>query len=178
MALLYILMMENRRFGNKRLHLSFSLIIFKSKYRYLRAETKREKDGWLIRLTNVQTIVKWLEDFEKIKVLQFSKFSHTYTYIHTYNFTYTHTHTHLSNTLAYQGAWNGRNGHCVRTRKQKRPKTCSYEGNGNQKRSSDDDGTEGGRNAQRYHREYLSSSYYAYREGSSLNYVLSLSIYL
>lgn len=36
---------------------------------YLRAESAREKKSWLMRLSHVHTIVRWLEDFEKVKVL-------------------------------------------------------------------------------------------------------------
>lgn len=40
----------------------------KSPVWYLRAETLRDKKGWLMRLGHIQTIVKWLDDYEKIKV--------------------------------------------------------------------------------------------------------------
>ena len=36
---------------------------------YLRAESIREKRSWLMRLGHVHVIVKWLEDFEKVRVL-------------------------------------------------------------------------------------------------------------
>jgi serine/threonine protein kinase len=36
---------------------------------YLRAESAREKKSWLMRLSHVHAIVRWLEDFEKVKVL-------------------------------------------------------------------------------------------------------------
>ena len=36
---------------------------------YLRAESTREKKSWLMRLGHVQEIVKWLDNFEKVKVL-------------------------------------------------------------------------------------------------------------
>jgi serine/threonine protein kinase len=36
---------------------------------YLRAESTREKKSWLMRLGHVQDIVKWLDSFEKVKVL-------------------------------------------------------------------------------------------------------------
>ncbi len=36
---------------------------------YLRAESAREKKSWLLRLNHVMTIVRWLEDFEKVRVL-------------------------------------------------------------------------------------------------------------
>lgn len=36
---------------------------------YLRAESPREKKSWLMRLGHVHVIVRWLEDFEKIRVL-------------------------------------------------------------------------------------------------------------
>ena len=36
---------------------------------YLRAESARAKKSWLMRLAHVHAIVKWLEDFEKVKVL-------------------------------------------------------------------------------------------------------------
>jgi serine/threonine protein kinase len=36
---------------------------------YLRADSAREKKSWLMRLSHVHTIVRWLEDFEKVKVL-------------------------------------------------------------------------------------------------------------
>lgn len=36
---------------------------------YLRAESAREKKSWLMRLAHVHAIVKWLEDFEKVRVL-------------------------------------------------------------------------------------------------------------
>ena len=41
----------------------------KSPVWYLRAETLRDKKGWLMRLGHVYTIVKWLDDFDKVKVL-------------------------------------------------------------------------------------------------------------
>lgn len=36
---------------------------------YLRAESTREKKSWLMRLGHVHTIVRWLEEFEKVRVL-------------------------------------------------------------------------------------------------------------
>jgi len=36
---------------------------------YLRAESIREKKSWLMRLSHVHAIVRWLEDYEKVKVL-------------------------------------------------------------------------------------------------------------
>ena len=36
---------------------------------YLRAESVREKKSWLMRLAHVHAIVRWLEDFEKVRVL-------------------------------------------------------------------------------------------------------------
>eukprot|EP00600_Ochromonadales_sp_CCMP1393_P002456 CAMPEP_0174986986 /NCGR_PEP_ID=MMETSP0004_2-20121128/19276_1 /TAXON_ID=420556 /ORGANISM="Ochromonas sp., Strain CCMP1393" /LENGTH=111 /DNA_ID=CAMNT_0016239955 /DNA_START=207 /DNA_END=539 /DNA_ORIENTATION=+ len=36
---------------------------------YLRAETMQEKKSWITRLKHVHAIVKWLEDFEKVRVL-------------------------------------------------------------------------------------------------------------
>lgn len=36
---------------------------------YLRAENTREKKSWLMRLDHVHAIVRWLEDFEKVRVL-------------------------------------------------------------------------------------------------------------
>jgi serine/threonine protein kinase len=36
---------------------------------YLRADSLRDKKSWLMRLGHVQTIVKWLDDFERVKVL-------------------------------------------------------------------------------------------------------------
>eukprot|EP01039_Chlorochromonas_danica_P000439 gene439-473_t len=36
---------------------------------YLRAESARDKKSWLMRLNHVHAIVRWLEDFEKVKVL-------------------------------------------------------------------------------------------------------------
>mmetsp|Transcript_25523 Transcript_25523/g.37678 ORF Transcript_25523/g.37678 Transcript_25523/m.37678 type:complete len:829 (+) Transcript_25523:68-2554(+) len=36
---------------------------------HLRAESSREKRSWLMRLNHVHTIVRWLDEFEKIKVL-------------------------------------------------------------------------------------------------------------
>ena len=36
---------------------------------YLRAESLREKKSWLMRLAHVHAIVKWLDDYEKVRVL-------------------------------------------------------------------------------------------------------------
>lgn len=36
---------------------------------YLRAESTREKKGWLSRLQHTHAIIRWLEDFEKVRVL-------------------------------------------------------------------------------------------------------------
>lgn len=36
---------------------------------YLRAESTREKKSWLMRLGHVHTIVRWLEEFEKVRVM-------------------------------------------------------------------------------------------------------------
>jgi hypothetical protein len=36
---------------------------------FLRAESTREKKSWLMRLGHVHTIVRWLEEFEKVRVM-------------------------------------------------------------------------------------------------------------
>jgi len=36
---------------------------------YLRADSSREKKSWLMRLAHVHAIVRWLEDFEKVRIL-------------------------------------------------------------------------------------------------------------
>jgi hypothetical protein len=41
----------------------------KSPVWYLRADSLREKKSWLMRLGHVHTIVRWLDDFERVKVL-------------------------------------------------------------------------------------------------------------
>jgi len=46
-----------------------TIFIGKTPTWYLRAESLREKKSWLMRLAHVHAIVKWLDDYEKVRVL-------------------------------------------------------------------------------------------------------------